>query len=192
MALLWPGWHPNTSKKLKCGVGEFVRRCREERFCPLKFQEQRRKTPGSWEITRPLGDTSAPDSTQFCLAGLRQNAQGEGNAEGSIFMQDKRRVSQVTPARVTSPRSAGRFKGFRALERGRMRGSYSGLGAHFWGLILHRWPLLAALSGGHRGDTAHRPPSRIAPLKQRKGACGLHQCLQRKGPLAQQKKMCLN
>ena len=56
------------------------------------------------------------------------------------------RASQVAPARVTSPRNAGRFKGFRALGRGRMRGSHLNLGAHVWGLILRKWPSLAALS----------------------------------------------
>ena len=104
---------------------------------------------------------SASGSTQFCLAGPRQNAQGEGNTEGSKKEQDKRRASQVTPARVTSPRSAGRFKGFRTLECGRMRGSHLNLGVHFWGLILRKWPPLAALSGGHRGDTAHRPSQKM-------------------------------
>ena len=64
----------------------------------------------------------------------------------------------MTPAQITPPHSAGRFKGFRALEHGRMRGSHLNLGAHFWGLILRKWPLLAALSGGHRrgADQNHR------------------------------------
>ena len=73
---------------------------------------------------------SAPDSARFCLAWLRQSAQEKSSAEGSKKEQDKRRASQVTPARITLPRSAGRFKGFRALERGRMRGSHLNLGAH--------------------------------------------------------------
>ena len=72
-----------------------------------------------------------PDSVWFCHIQLRQNAQGKGRAEGSILKQDKGRASQVTPARVTSPRSAGRFKGFRALEGVRMWGSHLSFGALF-------------------------------------------------------------
>ena len=162
MALLRPGRYPYTSKKLKCGVGALVRRCRGERFWPLKYRAQRRRTHREvGKVGQPLSVFSTPVSAQFCLAELRQNAQGKGSAEGSKKEQDKRRVSQVTPARVTSPRSAGRFKGFRALERGRMRGSHLNLGAHLWGLILRKRPLLAALSAGHRGDTAHRPPQEL-------------------------------
>ena len=75
-------------------------------------------------ITQPLDDfvpLHQAESPSICV---RQNAQGKGRAESSILKQDKGRASQVTPARVTSPRSAGRFKGFRTLERGRMRGSH--------------------------------------------------------------------
>ena len=103
-------------------------------------------------MAQPPVTLSAPDSAQFCLVWLQQNAQGKGRADGSKNKQDKGRASQVTPARVTSPRSAGRFKGFRALGRGRMLGSHSVLGAHFWGLTLRKCPSFAALSGGHRGD----------------------------------------
>ena len=98
------------------------------------------------------GDPLPLCQTEFSSACARQNAQGKDSTEGSK-KQDKRRASQVAPARVTSTRSAGRFKGFRDLERGRMRGSHLNLGAHLWGLILRKWPSLAALSGGHYGDT---------------------------------------
>ena len=130
VALLRPGWHLYTFEKLKRGVGAFVRSCRGERFCSLKPQGQRREAPGGWEIASLPAAFSASDSARFLLIRLRQNAQGEGSAEGSKKEQDKRRASQVTPARVTSSRSAGRFKDFRALGRGRMRGPHLNLGAH--------------------------------------------------------------
>ena len=103
VALLRSGWHPYTSEKLKRGVAAFVRRRRGERFCPLKPQGQRRETLGGWEITQPPGDAFAPDSARFCLAGLRQNAQGKGRAEGSKKEQDKAVTSPPdTPARSAS------------------------------------------------------------------------------------------
>ena len=140
----------------------YVRDCCGEGFEPSDFWwAVQKQTLEERKIPPPPSDTSAPDGAQFCLAGLQQNAQGKGSAEGSKKEQDKRRASQVTSARVTSPRSAGRFKDFRALERGRMRGAHLNLGVHLWGLILRKWPSLAALSGGHRGDTAQRPPQKM-------------------------------
>ena len=99
---------------------------------PKQSRAVQREPLGGWG-DRPslLAAFPGPDSTQFCLIQLRQNVQGKGKAEGSILKQDKGRASQVTPARITSPRSAGRFKGFRTLERGRMWGSHLSLGAHF-------------------------------------------------------------
>ena len=91
-------WHTYTSKGMKRGVGEFSDRCCEEWFCPLELQRNAEKTPGCWKIAQTLGVFSTPVSARFCLAGLRQNAQGEGSAEGSKKEQDKRRASQVTPA----------------------------------------------------------------------------------------------
>ena len=130
-------------------------------FAPRCFRinaEKRREAGKSPSLPVTL---SAPNNTPSCLTVLWQNAQGKGSAESSKKEQDKRRASQMTSARVTLSRSAGRFKDFRALERGRMRGSHLNLGAHVWGLILHKWPLLAALSGGHCGDIAHRPPQKM-------------------------------
>ena len=141
------------SERLKRDVGEFSGHCCEEWFCPMKLhetaQKSRRETGQSPSLPVKF---STPDSARFCLAGLRQNAQDKGNAEGLKKEQDKRRASQVTPTRATSSRSAGRFKSFRDWERGCMWGSHLNLGAHSWGLILRKWPLLAALSGGHCRD----------------------------------------
>ena len=146
----------------KRGAGAFVRDCCGERFSPSEFwrpeQKQALGERENYPAPRCVFNTV---SAQSCPIRPRQNAQGKGRADGSKKEPDKRRASQVVPARVTSPRSAGRFKGFRALERGRMRGSHLNLGAHLWGLILFKCPLLAALSGGHRGDTAHRPPQKM-------------------------------
>ena len=66
---------------------------------------------------------SDSDNTRFCLVGLRQNVQGKGNADGSILKQDKGRGSLAPSARVTSPRNAGRFKGFDVLDSGDQRWS---------------------------------------------------------------------
>ena len=60
VALLRPGWQPYTSERLRRGVGACVDRCCEERFCPLKLQDQRRKAPEGWEIAQPPGDTFCP------------------------------------------------------------------------------------------------------------------------------------
>ena len=54
---------------------------------------------------------SAPDSVQFCLVGSRQNAQGEGNTEGSKKEQDK----AVTSPPDTPARSADRVLRFLAV-----------------------------------------------------------------------------
>ena len=108
VALLRPGWHLYTFEKLKRGVGAFVRSCRGERFCPLKPQGHRREAPGGWEIASLPAAFSASDSARFLLIRLRQNAQGEGSAEGSKKEQDK----AVTSPPHTPARSAGRVLRF--------------------------------------------------------------------------------
>lgn len=96
---LQTGWDPYAFERLKHGIGSFVRDCRSGRFCARNIENGTKETIG-----RPGRLPSLPmafpdsDSTQFCLIGLRQNAQGKGNADGSILKQDKRRASQVTPA----------------------------------------------------------------------------------------------
>ena len=115
-----------------------------------QYRGNRRETG---KITQPPGCFLPVCQPRFQCIRLRQNAQGKGNAEGSILKQDKGRASQVTPARVTSPRSAGRFKGFRALERWRTWESHLSLGAHFgvWYCAkAHGWPLSAGVSAGVR------------------------------------------
>ena len=107
-ALLQTGWHPYTSKGTNRGVGEFSGHCYEERFCPLKLQEQRRKHREVGKMTGLPVTLSAPDSARFCLVGLRQNAQGRGSAEGSKKEQDK----AVTSPPHTPARSAGRILRF--------------------------------------------------------------------------------
>ena len=110
--------------------------------------------------------------SNFCDSWLRRNAQTSRKAGRSILKQDKGRASQVTPARVTSPRSAGRFKGFRALERGRMWGSHLSLGAHFgvWYCAnAHGWPLSAGVSAGVR--------AKIMDLMGQKSECSTQQAL---------------
>ena len=54
---------------------------------------------------------AAPDNAQFCLAKLRQNAQGKGSAEGSKKEQDK----AVTSPPDTPARSADRVLRFLAV-----------------------------------------------------------------------------
>ena len=66
----------------------------------MEFQRNAEKTPGCWKIAQTLGVFSTPVSARFCLAGLRQNAQGRGRAEGSKKEQDKAVASPPdTPAR---------------------------------------------------------------------------------------------
>ena len=117
-----------------------------------KCQEQYRRTRReAGKIPQPPGHCLPVFRVRFQRIRLRQNAQDKGRAEGSKKKQDKGRASQVTPARVTSSRSAGRFKGFRALEHGRMWGSHLSLGAHFgvWYCAnAHGWPLSAGVSVG--------------------------------------------
>ena len=74
VALLWPGWHPYTTKGMKRDVGKFLGRCRENRICPLQLQEQRKKRRETGESTNLPVTLSTPDNAQFCLAGPRQNA----------------------------------------------------------------------------------------------------------------------
>ena len=100
MPILRTEWHPYTSEKLKRSVGACVDRCRKERFCSLKPQGRRRKKPGVGESPSLTVALSVPNSVRFCIAGLQQNAQGKGNAEGSKKEQDKAVASPPdTPAR---------------------------------------------------------------------------------------------
>ena len=166
-------WHPYTVEGAKCGVGAFVRCCRQERFCPSKRQKQHRGNGReAGEIAQPPGHCLPLFKTRFLRIWLRQTAQDKGRAEGLKRKQDKGRASQVTPARVTSPRSAGRFKGFRALEHGRMWGSHLSLGAHFgvWYCAnAHGWPLSAGVNAGVR--------VKIVDLVRQKSGCSTQQAL---------------
>ena len=67
-------------------------------FAHWNFRINTERTSRDWASLSLPVTLSAPDSTQFCLAVLRQNAQGKGSAEGSKKEQDKRRASQATPA----------------------------------------------------------------------------------------------
>ena len=94
---------------------------------PRHQEQYRRNRREAGKIAQPPGRCLSFFKTQFQCIRLRQNTQGKGRAESSILKQDKRRASQVTPARVTSPRSAGRSKGFRTFERGHKWGSHSAI-----------------------------------------------------------------
>lgn len=125
----------------------------QKAILPLKYQEQRRRNCGkAGQFTQPSRNAFAAQSADFPGHSRSAKCQGKGNAEGSILKQDKGRGSQVAPARITTPRSAGRFKGFQALKRGCIRGSHSTRWDHHWGLILLKCPRLAAFSGDRYGD----------------------------------------
>lgn len=72
---------------------------------------------------------------------VRQNAQGKGRAEGSKKVA-KGRGALATPARVTTPRNAGYFKGFDVLKRGDQRWSV-GIASN-----VIRWPDYTSNSNG--------------------------------------------
>ena len=154
MPILQAGWHPYTSEGLKRGVGPFVRDCDGEQILPPSWNgREAGEDTGRLGRAPSLPVTLSPHSQwSFRCVHARQNAQGEGQSRGLILKQDKGRGSQVAPARVTTPRSAGRFKGFRALKPGRIRGSHSARWGHCWGLILLKCPWVAALGGGQCGD----------------------------------------
>ena len=107
-----------------------------EQFSPSKFLEVRQKEAGrlgsSPSLPVRFPTLTAP---QLGLTGLRQNAQGKGNAGGSKKEQDKSRASQVTPGRLQRPAVRAAFRAF--TDRGRdFRNCLERLaGVHFWGLF---------------------------------------------------------
>jgi len=82
--------HPCTSGTVKRGVGAFVRHCGGRAFLPTKMESN---AGGDAErlgkSAQPLRRVLPPLQPRFRQFGLRQNAQGKGRAEGSIFQRDK-------------------------------------------------------------------------------------------------------
>lgn len=132
--------------------GLFERLSREQFLPPNWTAEQTKNTGRLGQFTQPPRYILPSCQRIFRGVCVRQNAQGKGQCRRSILQQDKGRGSQAPSAQVTTPRNAGRFKGFRALKRGCMRGSHSTRWGHHWGLILLKCPRLAAFSGDQYGD----------------------------------------
>ena len=149
---LWVGWHPYTSKGMKRGVGALVRDCHGKRFCPAECRKQYGKNRWRADILPSLSTTFCPSIKPNLRAfAFGKNAQGKVRAEGSILKLDKGRGAQASPDRVTSPRSAGRFKGFRAFVRGRKWGHIlpSEITSGVWYRSnAHGWPLSAGVNLG--------------------------------------------
>ena len=145
MPILRGGWHPCTSERLKRGVGAFVRDCRRGRFCPRNIENGTEETIGRLGRLSSLPMAfSDSDNTRFCLIGLRQNAQGKGNTDGSILKQDKSPAPQAAPGRLQRPAVRAAFRAF--TDRG---GDFGNClerlaGVRFWGHFRAEKTLLAS------------------------------------------------
>ena len=112
-----------TSEVLKCGIGEFSGRCCEERFCPMKFQKQYRKSAGRLDnfpasrrhflsLTAPgfasLGFGKMPKAraAQRVRKKSRINF-GHTSARGANWCILSKKVRGEHPARVTQRRPVG-------------------------------------------------------------------------------------
>ena len=194
--------------------GLFERLWREQLYLRIETAEQSR-VRGGWGSSPSLPTVLSPLSQQiFRRVCVRQNAQGEGQCRGSIFAQDKGRGSQAAPAQITTPRNAGRFKGFDVSGSGDQRWSVdltSDLtGGHTLPQTSTAQRICGCTCGVHLGGQGQeltgggflRPA--IGHLKKR-GTVNknrvlatilsgneLHHCLQKKSRQRRRKKICLN
>lgn len=124
MPILRDERHPYTFEKLKRGVGAFLSECGGSGFCLQIVTAEQSRVWGGWDSSPSLPAVLSPLSQQiFGAFSLGKMPRSKGNAEGSKKEQDKGRGSQVAPARITTPRSAGRFKGFDVSDSGGQRWS---------------------------------------------------------------------